>query len=213
MPRRGFYLIVGPEHRQLGALPPVAWVDDLMRFHGLPYYVGLLSAAALHGAAHQQPQEFHVVTNAVLRPLTVGHVRMRFFFRHRMDLVATTQLKTLSGYIPISTPEMTAYDLVRYQGRAASIDHTATVLAELAEHLDATRLLSIAEIGEELPVIQRLGFLLDRTGHGDLAVGLARFIHARRLRMVPLEFQGSTKVSERDSRWHVLVNATIEVEA
>ena len=48
------------------------WIDDLMRFHHVPYYVGLLSAAALHGAAHQQPQEFQVVSGAVLRPLTVG---------------------------------------------------------------------------------------------------------------------------------------------
>src|SRR5260221_6226438 len=51
MPRRGFYLIVDPEHRQLGALPPASWIDDLMHFHHIPYYVGLLSAAALHGAA------------------------------------------------------------------------------------------------------------------------------------------------------------------
>src|SRR2546426_1083903 len=53
MPRRGFYLIVDPEHRHLGALPATSWIDDLMRFHDVPYYVGLLSAAALYGAAHQ----------------------------------------------------------------------------------------------------------------------------------------------------------------
>src|SRR3990170_3982800 len=89
MPRRGFYLIVDPEHRQLGALPATAWIDDLMRFHGISYYVGLLSAAAMHGAAHQQPQEFQVVAGAVLRPLTVGRVRIRFFFRRRMKLAVT----------------------------------------------------------------------------------------------------------------------------
>jgi hypothetical protein len=88
-----------------------------------------------------------------------------------MDLAITAQLKTSSGSIPISTPEMTAYDLVRYRKRAGSIDHTATVLAELAEHMDARRLLSIAEMGEEVPVIKRLGYLLERTGHGELAAG------------------------------------------
>lgn len=39
-----------------------------MKFLGQPYYVGLLSAAALHGAAHHQPQEFQVVTNKQFRP-------------------------------------------------------------------------------------------------------------------------------------------------
>src|SRR3989304_555049 len=78
MPRRGFYLIVDPEHRQLGALPPTAWIDDLMRFHEVPYYLGLLSAASMHGAAHQQPQEFQVVVGSVLRLMTVGRVRVVF---------------------------------------------------------------------------------------------------------------------------------------
>lgn len=213
MPRRGFYLIVSPEYRHLGALPPTAWIDDLMRFHGMPYYVGLLSAAAMHGAAHQQPQEFQVISGAVLRPLTIGRVRIRFFFRHRMDLAVTEQVKTSSGHIPISTPEMTAYDLVRYRKRAGSIDHTATVLAELAERIDAKKLLAIAERGEELPVVQRLGYLLERTGHGELAEDLVGFVQAHKVKMVPLELHSSEKVSARDAKWHVLVNASIEVEA
>ncbi|MBU2500813.1 type IV toxin-antitoxin system AbiEi family antitoxin [bacterium] len=33
-----------------------------MRYLAQPYHVGLLSAAAIHGAAHQQPMVFHVVT-------------------------------------------------------------------------------------------------------------------------------------------------------
>jgi hypothetical protein len=46
------------EYREAGG-PPASWfIDDLMRFLGQPYYVGLLSAAAIHGAAHQQPMVF-----------------------------------------------------------------------------------------------------------------------------------------------------------
>ena len=33
-----------------------------MEFIAKPYYVGLLSAAALYGVAHQQPQEFFIIT-------------------------------------------------------------------------------------------------------------------------------------------------------
>jgi len=213
MPRRGFYLIVDPEHRQLGALPPTAWIDDLMRFHGVPYYIGLLSAAALHGAAHQQPQEFQVVTGAVLRRLAVGRVRIRFFLRRRMEVAVTEQMKTSSGYVPVSTPEMTAYDLVRYRKGAGSIDHIATVLAELAERLDAKKLLAIAKKGEKLPVIQRLGYLLERTGHAELAGELAKLVRSRKPKMVPLEPSSAEEVSARDAKWYVLVNTTVEVEA
>jgi predicted transcriptional regulator of viral defense system len=93
MPRRGFYLIVDPEYRALGALPPAAWIDDLMAFHETPYYVGLLSAASLYGAAHQQPMEFQVVAGKVLRALTVGGVRIRFFFSRRVDDAVTQRIK------------------------------------------------------------------------------------------------------------------------
>jgi predicted transcriptional regulator of viral defense system len=213
MPSRGFYLVVDPEHRQLGAQPPATWIDDLMRFHGRPYYVGLLSAAAMHGAAHQQPQEFQVVAGSVLRSLTVGRVRIRFFFRRRMDVVFTEQMKTSSGYIPVSTPEMTAYDLVRYRKGAGSIDHIATVLAELAERLDAKKLVAIAEKSEELPVTQRLGYLLEQTGHGELTLELAEVVRAARPKMIPLEPKSSEKVSARDTKWKLLVNTIIEVEA
>jgi predicted transcriptional regulator of viral defense system len=212
MPRRGFYLVVDPEHRHLGAQPPATWIDDLMRFHGVPYYVGLLSAAAMHGAAHQQPQEFQVVAGNVLRPVTVGRVRIRFFFRRRMDVVATEQVKSSSGYIPISTPEMTAFDLVRYRKGTGSIDHIATVLAELAERIDAKKLLAIAQKNEELPVVQRLGYLLERVGRGELAEELAGLVHAAKPKMILLEPRSGEEVSERDAKWHVLVNTTIEVE-
>jgi predicted transcriptional regulator of viral defense system len=212
MPRQGFYLIVDPEYRALGALPPASWIDDLMAFHGAAYYVGLLSAASLYGAAHQQPMEFQVVASKVLRPLTAGGVRIRFFFSRRVDVAATERKKTSSGYIPVSTTEMTAFDLIRYRRGAASIDHVATVIAELAERLDAKRLLAIAEQEETMPVMQRLGYLLDLTEHGELAEPLHNLVEGRKPRFVPLEPESSEAVSERNARWHVLVNTTIEVE-
>ena len=56
-PRRGFFVIVPVEYSSAGAPPPDWFIDDLMAFVEQPYYVGLLSAAALHGAAHHQAQE------------------------------------------------------------------------------------------------------------------------------------------------------------
>jgi predicted transcriptional regulator of viral defense system len=211
-PRRGFYLIVDPEHRRMGAVPAPTWIDDLMQFHGVPYYVGLLSAAALHGAAHQQPQEFQVIAGSVLRPVTVGRVRIRFFFRERMELAATVRMKTASGYIPVSTPEMTAYDLVRYRRAGVSLDHVATVLAELSDQIDPSRLLEIASKGDELPVVQRLGYLLDQAGQQRLTGPLAEMVVQRMPRYVLLEPLSTEEVTGQDPRWRVRVNSTIEVE-
>jgi predicted transcriptional regulator of viral defense system len=59
--RQGFYVIVPPEYASTGTLPETIYIDSLMKFLDKNYYVGLLSAAALHGAAHQQPTTFYVV--------------------------------------------------------------------------------------------------------------------------------------------------------
>ena len=61
MPFRGFHLIVPPEYRALGCLPADQFVPQLMEHLGLVYYAGLLSAASLHGAAHQAPMVFQTI--------------------------------------------------------------------------------------------------------------------------------------------------------
>ena len=62
--RSGFFVIVPLEYRTTGILPAEWFIADLTAYLEQPYYVGLLSAASLQGAAHQQPQQFQVVTTA-----------------------------------------------------------------------------------------------------------------------------------------------------
>src|ERR1700753_361629 len=51
-PHRGFHVVVPPEYRRLGCLPADQFVPQLMEQLAEVYYVALLSAAELHGAAH-----------------------------------------------------------------------------------------------------------------------------------------------------------------
>ena len=61
---RGFYVIVPDEHALKGFVPPIEYIESLMAYTGHKYYVGLLSAAAIYGAGHQQPQILTVVTDS-----------------------------------------------------------------------------------------------------------------------------------------------------
>jgi predicted transcriptional regulator of viral defense system len=106
VPRRGFFVIVPLEYSVAGAPPPSWFVDDLMNFEKARYYVGLLSAAALYGAAHQQPQEFHIVTDKQLRPTTAGRSRLRFF-AERLDPHALAH--TASVDVELSIVQRTGY--------------------------------------------------------------------------------------------------------
>ena len=56
--RQGFYVIITPEFLHQKRVPELMFIDDLMKYLNSPYYVSLLSAAALHGAGHQQPMTF-----------------------------------------------------------------------------------------------------------------------------------------------------------
>src|SRR5690606_2826851 len=82
-------------------------IDDIMRFLDQPYYVGLLTAAAIHGAAHHRPQEFQVVTDRPTRQITVGRVRIRFVQKCTIHEAAVQEVKTETGTMPVSTPEET----------------------------------------------------------------------------------------------------------
>lgn len=211
-PRRGFFVIVPLEYRSMGAPPPSWYVDALMRFQGRPYYVGVLSAAALHGAAHQQPQEFQIVTDAALRPAVAGRTRLHFLYKKRLAQTLTVKMKTETGFMVASTPEATAVDLVRYSHAAGGIGNVVTVLSELAERLDPNRLAAAAAAESDLAAAQRLGLLLDRAGGADKTGPLADWIEQRRPRAVPLRPDTNADGFPRDIRWRVYVNETIEVD-
>jgi predicted transcriptional regulator of viral defense system len=209
-PRRGFYVVVPPEYRSTGS-PPASWfIDELMCYLDQPYYVGLLSAAAIHGASHQQPMVFQVVTSKPTREMRAGKVAIRLSMNSKVEQMPVTETQTETGTMRVATPETTAYDLVRYQAGAGHLSNAATVLAELAERMNAQALVSIAHL-LRLPDVQRLGYLLDAVGEGDLAGPLAEWLEERRPRVILLR-PGEPADVETDRRWHVLPNVELEVE-
>jgi hypothetical protein len=122
----------------------------------LPYYVGLLSAAALHGASHQQPQEFQVITDRSVRSLSAGRARVRFFTSKYVARAHTSSVKTPTGSMRVSTPETTAVDLVRFAKAAGSLDNVATVIAELSPSLDPKKLLAAVRLVHDVPKMELL---------------------------------------------------------
>jgi predicted transcriptional regulator of viral defense system len=212
VPRRGFFVIVPIEYREAGAPPPNWFIDELMKYEGRSYYVGLLSASALHGAAHQQPQEFQVIANAQLRPVIVGRSRIRFFRKAHAKRTPTIDVKTETGVMRVATPEATALDLFRYLEGAGHLGHVATVLAELAEKMNPERLLDVVKREGELANAQRLGHVLDQVAAAELSAKLAEWIAEQRPRVVPLRSDRSARRARKDARWRVLVNEKVEAE-
>lgn len=207
-PHRGFFVIVPPEYRRLGSLPAEQFVPQLMQYLGEPYYVALLSAAELHGAAHQRPQALQVMVKANRRAIECGQVRVQFIARRDMSVTSVVERRTPRGLLLVSAPEATALELVGYADQSGGLDNVATVLAELVEAIDPDRLVSECQ-RSPIAWVQRLGHLLDLTEHRDLADKLAPFVSARARHVAPLVRAKSRSGAPRDERWKLAVNATV----
>lgn len=212
-PFRGYYVIVPPEYRSLGCLPGEQFVPAYLDTRGAAYYVGLLSAARIHGAGHQAVQVFQVVVERSRRPVTCGRVRVVFVARRGMRDVPTIEARTDRGTMRVSTREATVLDLVGFPRHAGGLDNAATVLNELLPELEGERLASVAATAP-ISWAQRLGYLLDLLGAAPSQTEpLANLVRRRSKAYALLSTRARHKGGEPDGRWRVRVNTEVHPEA
>ena len=208
-PHRGFHVIVPPEYQALGCLPAEQFIPDLMLRLEEPYYVTLLSAAAYHGAAHQKPQVFQVMVPHRRRPIACGKVRIQFISRSDMAKTPVIERNTSRGTIKIASAAATALEVVGYPEHGGGLSNVATVLAELAESVDAEALVVEAHRAP-LSWVQRLGYLLSLVEASELAAALDPVLVARKPFAVALAPSAPRGGSPSDPRWNVAVNVHVE---
>ena len=135
----------------------------MMQHLGRTYYVALLSAAERHGAAHQAPMGFQVMVEPpVLRDKERDGYVIRYAERRQIPMDYVERKEVPTGWLNVSSRELTAVDLIAYQDHVGGLTRAATVLEELALRLDFSRLDASFLKVAPAPVFQRLGYLLDR---------------------------------------------------
>lgn len=208
-PHQGFHVIVPPEYRGLGCLPADQFVPQLMQHLDEIYYVALLSAAELHGAAHQRPQAFQVMVKANRKALECGEVRVQFVARKDLERTPVIERNTPRGPLRVASPEATALEMMGYANLCGGFDNVASVLAELVEAVDPQKLVDAAAL---CPIawVQRLGYLLDLAGHRELGDALVPYVEEHARLVAPLVPAKSKTGSERSERWKLAINATVE---
>jgi predicted transcriptional regulator of viral defense system len=212
-PTRGAYVLIPPQYRTWGAVPASHFVDDLMRFLGHPYYVGFLSAAEVHDAAHQRPQVFQVVTDAHLRDREFDRVRMTFIRSAATASRPTVTVNTPTGTMTVSTPEVTVLDMASAPEHSGGLSNIATVIADLLEDskLDTAELARVAAT-YPASVAQRTGWLIDLVAReigGDVDLDALIVVAAQRSKPTPLA-SGDEPTGPHDLRWNIIVNADVE---
>lgn len=213
--RKGFYVIVTPEYRRYGVLPPLHFVSALMKYLKRDYYVSLLNAAAYYGAAHQQPQAFLIMTKKpVLHPIKNNRLKIIFCYKQEWAKEDIVERKTDVGYVNVSSPELTALDLINYNDRCGGFNRVATILQELAESINPDQLAKTAERYNQVATAQRLGYLLEFwLENKELTIPLANYLSTIKSYPILLSPDAQSSVSKKvNNKWKVVPNIEIETD-
>jgi predicted transcriptional regulator of viral defense system len=207
-PARGLYGFVPPSYRSWGVLPADWFIDDLMRYLKRDYYVGLLSAAARHGAAHQRPQVFQVVTGKSTANRDIGRIRLRFFKSSEIAQATTETVTTPTGTMALASKETTVSDLVAHPKTSGGFSNIATIIREIGD-LDSGELARLSAVHPRSHA-RRLGWLVERysVNAPDLS---ALELQAAPDRGAPSPLSPSgPRRGQVDKRWGLWVNAAVE---
>ncbi len=211
---KGYYLLITPQYQSRGILPPAVYLDGLMKYLQRPYYLGLLNAAAFYGAAHQQPQEFFVFTIfPQLREVNKKGIKVNYISIDQIKETLLESRKTESGYLKISSPELTAVDLIRFEKRIGGLSRAATVLNDLADEIKIERINSVFLKQVHFISLQRLGYILDKVlRKTEIAAHLYDLCVKEEIKFYrkPLLASGGTKGFPSDEKWKVIINTDIE---
>lgn len=216
-PASGLYVIIPPEHHAYGCIPAEELIPVLMNYVEADYYVALLSAAAYHGASHQKSASFQIISNKrFVKPLNFGQIHIECIYKKSMVGLPTKSIAVSTGYLKVSTPEVTALDLLRYSARSGGLNHVATVLSELTESVDPEKLLDLAQSSEETAWVQRLGYILEQLEPMNdnvvktIVNKLSNYLAMNRRRYIPLASEMPIEGCKRSKKWNIIENTTIE---
>lgn len=213
---KGGWVPVPPEYRAAGAPPAIHFIDQMMEHLGHPYYVGFLSAAAMHGASHQAAMVLQVATPAKLRDRQIGDGRIQFIQRAAAAAEQQCERKNVpTGRVTVSTPAGTVFDLVGFPRAGGGISNVATVIGDLLVEglLNAERLAAAAR-QHPVAVVQRTGHLIELMAREvdatiDLDPLAALVARAELTSLDPARPPASDGGSRRD-RWRVRRNTPVE---
>ena len=205
-PARGLYVVVPPQYRSWRVVPADWFIDPLMRHLNRAYYVGFLSAAALHGAAHQSPQTFRVVTDQRLQDRDIERLQLRFTHAEHTGNMPTEKRTVETGSMTVATRETAVVDIVWRPALAGGISNVATVLQEIGE-LDGEVLARIAPLRNQATA-RRVGWLLERF-RPEVDTHWLRVV-ARPQEGQPALLVPGRRIGSVDKDWGLRINASVE---
>ncbi len=127
-PARGFYVVIPPQFRCLGAVPATHFIDAMMHALDRRYYVSLVSAAELHSAADPAHVQVMVDRHLTSRDLgtTVLRVYRSRYLRYDIGIDQHNGPTGPSGSPPASSPPSTSQNTSTTAAASTTSQHSST---------------------------------------------------------------------------------------
>lgn len=161
--RKGFYLIIPPRYSKQGQLPIQLYIEKLFKSLNRKYYLGFYSAAKFHGASHQQSQRDYIMTEKPkLNAIEKNDFGIRFLTTAKWPNSNIIEKKSDAGIFKISSPALTAVDLIHHQTKLGGLNRMLAILEELEEEINQNDILKLLTWYPHKSTLQRFGFLLEK---------------------------------------------------
>ncbi len=135
--RKEFYLIIPQRYSRQSHLPVQLYVEKLFMSLNRSYYLGFYTAAKFHGASHQQSQrEYIMAEKPKLNTIKKNACDIRFFTTSKWPRNNIIEKKSDAGIFKVSSPALTAVDLIHHQTKLGGLNRMLAVLEELTEEIN-----------------------------------------------------------------------------
>ncbi len=210
--RHHFYLILPPRYSKFGKLPIELYVNSLFEFLDRNYYVGLYSAAKFYGAGHQQIQKEYILHDkAPLLSISKNNINLDFFTVSNWPTNNIVAKKGDAGMFKISSPCLTAVDLIYHQTKIGGLNRMLSVIEELTEEMKLADAKDLLSWYSQKSVLQRLGFLLNEFNpESEIANLIYEHLKLEKFYPVLLSPRSNQKPGAVENRWKIDVNIKLE---
>lgn len=210
--RKGFYLIVPPRYSKQGKIPVQLYVDKLFGSLNRNYYLGFYSAAKFHGASHQQSQQEYVMTEKPkLGNIKKNDLNIRFFTSSKWSNQNIQEKKSDAGTFKISSPVLTAVDLIHHQSKLGGINRMLAVLKELTDEMNHEDIQKLLTWYPNKSSLQRLGFILEALEtEKEITAPILEHLKTGKFFPVLLYPKSNQKAGAVNNPWKVAVNIKLE---
>ena len=210
--RKEFYLIIPPRYSKQGQIPIQLYIDKLFKSLNRNYYLGFYSAAKFHGASHQQAQrEYVMIENPKLGDIKKVDVQLKFFTTTKWPTKNIEVKKSDAGIFKISSPALTAVDLIHHQTKLGGLNRMLSILEELIEEITTKDVSELLTWYSHKSTLQRFGFLLEELQADNETIKLiSEHLKLSIYYPVLLSPKSGQKPGRIDNNWKVDVNIKLE---